>query len=130
MTECITETFLTRVKNDQKSLGIVARPGALFCDALEQRQAFLFRTAKPGDAGHHFDRQRQGTDHVFVETHGQTGINEIRIELENLAVMIYCVIAVFESREVAAFDRFLKRSLQSLNYGQPIKGLYVFRILF
>src|SRR5258705_9356542 len=89
MTECISEPFLTRVKNDQKSLGIVARPGALPGNALNQRQAFLSRTAKAGDAGNHLDRQRQRADHVFVKTHGQAGINEIWIELENLAVMIY-----------------------------------------
>ena len=52
-------TLLARVKNYQKRSRVVAGPVAVIRNTFNQRQTLFLGTAKTGDAGYDFDRQRQ-----------------------------------------------------------------------
>ena len=89
-------------------MGVVAGPGSFLRYSFDHCQALFLRATEPGHAGNNFDRQRQRAHRELVKADGYPGIDEIRIELENIAVIIDCIIAIPERRKVATLDCFLE----------------------
>jgi len=129
ITECFGIPFLAGVEHDVAASWHRRAASGPRSRRVRSRQPFLLGTAKAGDAGITLIGKGNEPPRIRKDLR-QTSVKESWVKLEHLAVMVHRVGAVFESSEVAAFDRLFKRSFQSLDDGEPIKCLDVFGVLF